>query len=338
MTDTSLSVVIVAFNGREALAACLESVYAHLSHLNFEVLVVDNASTDGAADMVADRFPAVRLLRNTRNEGFSAANNQAFRLCRNDLVLMLNPDTLLTEHALDAMIGVLVQRPSVGIVGPLVLDSQGRTVLACRRGPKTLWRALLHLLLIDAICHRLALATLGEVYEAFRERRFRVREATHFVQGSCMLMRRADLERIGYLDESVPLYLDDADLCERFRLAGYAVWFVPDALVVHEGGVSVRSWSNARMTSLVSIMADDAFWLKHRGWPMVFAHHFILFCVALLLLMIDVVLLPFLIWFKGGWLLQFMTKHWQMLRYAVVFSYRTDALPEHWPRRLRLKR
>jgi GT2 family glycosyltransferase len=335
MNASSLSIIVVAYNGRDALSACLDSVFSHIQNIDFEIIVVDNASNDGAAEMVAEKFPQVLLIRNERNEGFSAANNHAFKIAKHDYVLMLNPDTLVTEHAVDTLLQVLTQQPDVGIVGPLILDHQGRTVLACKRGPKNLWRSFLHLLLIDALFHRAALWLLGEVYEAWQERGYRLRSETHFVQGSCMLMRRSDLEAIGYLDESVPLYLDDVDLCERFRKAGKRILFVPDALVIHEGGVSVRSWRNARMTSLVSILADDMFWLKHRGKVYVIAHHVILFWVALLLLAIDLLLLPILFFFKRQWIFQFIAKHWQMLRYAVVFSYRTEALPAHWPRSMR---
>ncbi len=138
-----LSIVIVNWNTREMLGDCLTSVRAGLRGITAEVIVVDNASTDGSAGMVADAFPEVTLIRNTENRGFAAANNQAFELARGRHILLLNSDTLVHGTVLADSVGYLDAHPKAGAMGCRVLKTDGSAQLTCRQGESLedhLWR------------------------------------------------------------------------------------------------------------------------------------------------------------------------------------------------------
>ena len=132
----SLSIVVVSWNARADLERCLSSLSVAPPRIDHEIVVVDNASTDGAPDMVAERFPLVRLIRAGGNLGFAKANNVGIRATTGELVLLLNPDTVVEPHALDRLIARLEERPEVAIAGPRIVDSAGRAELSlarCRR-------------------------------------------------------------------------------------------------------------------------------------------------------------------------------------------------------------
>ena len=190
------------------------------------VFVVDNDSRDGTTAMVRKDFPHVRLIANERNVGFSTANNQAIRAGRGTYVLALNPDTRVTEGALTRLVELMEERADVGIAGCRLELEDGSLDHAAKRSFPTPLSALGHFTGLGrrpAACGRLAAYRAPEVE----------RGPVDAVNGALMFMRRTALAEVGLFDEGYWMYMEDLDLCYRFREAGWITWYEPSATVVH---------------------------------------------------------------------------------------------------------
>ena len=217
---SALSIVIVSFNARADLQGCLLSLKKNPPSLDHEIVVVDNDSTDGSAD-AAERIPLVRVLRMGRNAGFSAANNAGIRASRGDLLLLLNSDTLVPPGAIDR----LAQRFSLvagpAVAGPRLVDGDGRVELSFGR----------------------MISPLNELLQKRRTPEWIAAQTAHehfvdWVSGACLLVRRADAEAVGLLDERFFLYTEDVDFCHAIRARGGKVLFTPAAEITHLRGRS----------------------------------------------------------------------------------------------------
>lgn len=228
-----LSVIVVGWNTREYLAKCLASVQraGEESSPNLEILVVDNASSDGSAEMVKQQFPQVRLMQNRDNLGFARANNQALAQSRGDYILLLNPDTELESGALSELFGFLEQHPDAGAVGARLVNPDRTLQLSCHPGPG-LFREFWRLFHLDKFWP-LAVYPM----EKWDVKQPRVVET---LQGACLMIRRRAIEEVGNLDEEYFIYSEEVDLCRRLRARGWKLWWVPEATVVHHGGQSTR--------------------------------------------------------------------------------------------------
>ncbi len=223
--------MVVSYNTRDLLRTCLDSVVA--AGPDVELVVVDNASTDGSADLVAQRYPAARLIRNRRNVGFAAATNQGTRAATGQAILWLNSDAWLLPGALDRLRRVLDDRPEVGAVGPRLRYPDGRFQpsaqafpgpLAHLVGAAELYRLPLVRRLVNG-AHR-----LGWDHDCAAN--------VDWLTGACLLVRRACLDAVGLLDEGYAMYAEELDWCYRAWRSGWAIRFEPAAEVVHVGGAS----------------------------------------------------------------------------------------------------
>ena len=226
MTSAGLDVVIVTWRCEDLLRRCLASLRDHPAGMPTRVHVVDNASGDGTAEMVAAEFPEAELTVNPENLGFSAANNIALRRSEADYVLVLNPDTRLTAGALDALLGLLADRPEVGICGPRLELADGTFDHASRRSFPTPLSAIGH---FSGVGRRLESGPLAAYRAPGVER-----GPVDAVNGAFMLIRRAALDEVGLFDEGYWMYMEDLDLCYRFKQAGWEIWFEPEVTVIHE--------------------------------------------------------------------------------------------------------
>lgn len=230
-----LSIVVVSWNTKDLLARCLESVQAQIEGAliqeEVEVFVVDNASADGSAAMVAERFPGVRLIANGENAGFARANNQALALATGAAILLLNSDTILHPSALNALLGFLDCHPQAGAAGAQLLNADGSVQPSCHpmlTPGREFWR----LIFLDRLLPR---ATYP--MQRWDNSTPRPVEA---LKGACLLLRRHALEQVGWLDESYFMYTEEVDLCLRLIRAGWELWYVPTAVVTHFGGASAK--------------------------------------------------------------------------------------------------
>jgi hypothetical protein len=241
MAAPGLEVIIVSYRCKGLLRDCLQALREHPPARGMTVHVVDNASGDGTTEMVAREFPAVTLTASQSNLGFSAANNLAIRAGDAPYVLALNPDTRVTDGALERLCALLDSRAEVGICGPRLELDDGSFDHAAKRSFPTPIGALAHFTGIgrnERAGGRLAQYRATELAEDEAGR-------VDAVNGAFMLMRRAALDEVGLFDEGYWMYMEDLDLCYRFKQGGWVVWYEPSATVVHvKAGTSgeYRSW------------------------------------------------------------------------------------------------
>ena len=229
----------MSFNTSDLLRQCLASLGNGCEGLSVAVVVVDNASSDGSADMVASEFPQVRLLRNQQNIGFAAANNQALRLAESRYVVLLNPDTVVRPQALAKLVHFMDATPAAGYCGPRLLNDDGTHQRSANR---------FHTLLSDTLPllgwardprsrHTVDLHMLHGENDTFR---------ADWLVGACLLVRAEALRAVGLLDEKYFLYFEEVDWCRRMARAGWDGWYVGSSEVVHLGCQSVVYTENAR--------------------------------------------------------------------------------------------
>ena len=223
-----LSIVIVNYNGREHLENCLRSLAEHPVVTTHEIIVVDNASTDGSVQALR-RHPGVRVVALDQNVGFSRGNNAGIRASGGELVLLLNNDTLVPGGALDTLVARLDAHPQAAAAGPRLIDAEGRAELSF--GPMISPVGELRQKTIMALHAR----GFGPVSQ-WVERATRTEHFVDWVSGACLLVRRDVADRVGLLDERFFLYTEDVDFCASVRAAGWKVLFTPAAEVVHLRG------------------------------------------------------------------------------------------------------
>jgi GT2 family glycosyltransferase len=233
-------VVIVSFNVRSLLSKCLTTVLQS-EGISVEVSVVDNASADESAAMVASDFPSVRLIANTVNRGFGAACNQAILGAEAEYVLILNPDTVVSADAIRVLADYLDQHPVLGVVGPRIFLSDGADDVAARRSFPSPGVALFRLTHLDKLFPRHGLARYNRTDLAPD-----IPQEVDCGSGACMLFRRLALDQVGMFDEAFFMYGEDIDLCYRLSQAGWKMGYVPAASIVHYRGQS-SSQSSSRM-------------------------------------------------------------------------------------------
>ncbi len=247
-----LSVVIVNWNTRELLRACLASLNVGARGISFEVFVVDNASADGSAEMVAESFPEAVLVRNAENVGFSRANNQALRAATGRHVLLLNSDTVVHEESLSSLVKYLDENAAVGAVGPKLLNGDGTVQ---REGFYRRFPSLTQVALFYTPLRRLSSRFPGLVrrfWEDFDEARSMEVDQ---IPGAALCVRGELLERVGLLEERFAIWFEDVDWCYRAKGMGARLMYYPGATITHLGGQSFGLWrEQAKMLQLFSSM------------------------------------------------------------------------------------
>lgn len=228
-----LSVVIVSYNAREELERCLSSLRQNPPRLPHEVIVVDNASGDGSADAAA-ACAGVRVIRSAANAGFSAGNNVGIKASTGANLLLLNSDTLVPARAIDRLVARLRSEPDVAVVGPRLVDLEGRAELSFGPmiTPLNEWRQ-----------GRLirGLTRNDPAVVARVEAMTRQEQRPDWVTGACLLVRRADAEAVGLLDERYFMYTEDVDFCAAIRARGRHILFAPEVQITHLRGRSAAS-------------------------------------------------------------------------------------------------
>jgi N-acetylglucosaminyl-diphospho-decaprenol L-rhamnosyltransferase len=243
---TAISIIIVSFNAAADLDRCLASLHAAPPHAPHEIIIVDNASTDGSV-AVARQWADTRVIVNDANAGFAAANNIGIRASTGEYLLLLNSDTLVPAGAIDRLVDLLGRRADAAVIGPRLVDGHGRAELSFGR----------------------TLGPFNELRQKLRTRRPALVEsltrrphAPDWVSGACLLVRRADAQAVGLLDERYFMYCEDVDFCVAMRARGRAVLFTPDVEVVHLRGRSAASAPAA--TNRAYRRSRLAYYEKHR--------------------------------------------------------------------------
>jgi GT2 family glycosyltransferase len=254
-----VSIIVVNRNTRDLLAACLGSLRDTARPLDIETIVVDNASTDGSVAAVEEHFPEVRLIRNATNTGFAYPNNQGLAVSHGRYVMLLNSDTIVRPGALARLVRFMDDRPDAGACGPRLVYPDGRLQRSCASF-ETPWRWFCDMLDLGKLFPRSpAFGNLRTLFD------HAVTAPVDWVMGAALLVRREVVHSVGVLDEQFRIHCNESDWCYRMHLAGWKVYYVHDAEVVHYCGETRRR--EVDRSALEAEMARNLidYYRKHHG-------------------------------------------------------------------------
>ncbi len=252
-----LSVIIVTWNSEEFTGNCLDSILGTADGSQLEIIVVDNASSDGTLGILREFRSRIDMVENPTNLGYAKANNQGIGKSKGEYVLLLNPDTEMRGSAIDSMLGFMEANPDIGAVGPQLVNPDGSIQPSCREFPgfsTLLWE-------FSGLSR---LFPKSKVFGSWRMGYFdfdRTREVDQ-PMGSCLLLRREALEQVGLFDEAFPMFFNDVDLCYRIKATGWKIFFYSDARVMHHKGASTGKAK--RKMIWLSHLAFYRFFRKHK--------------------------------------------------------------------------
>lgn len=229
---TELSICILTLNSVEYLRKCLKSIQQFPPDGGYEILVADNGSNDGTVPMLQDEYPAVKIILNKENLGFTKPNNQMLRQAKGNFLLLLNPDTLLTEDCFNPQLDFLKANPDVGISIPKVLNADGSFQKQSRRGEATPIEVIGYFFRLGKLFPK-SKPLNGYLVSWLPENEVAEVKA---VSGSCMFIRRETWEQVGDFDERFFAYQEDSDYCRRARQKGWKIMYVPISHIIHYGG------------------------------------------------------------------------------------------------------
>jgi GT2 family glycosyltransferase len=253
-----VSVVIVVWNAQKYVLECLGSLRMHCAESCSEVIVVDNASTDGTPELIEAIFPEFKLIRNAENLGFAKANNIGIAECTGDYICLVNSDVKFLDDCISPMLDYFAKNPAVGMLGPRMLSAKGEVRRSTMRFP-TVWNNFCRALGIDSLFKGSRFFG-GMMMSDFDHR---TTEPVEVLNGWFLLLRRSAIERVGLLDPQFFMYGEDVDWCYRFRQAGQPVVFFAEAGAIHYGGASS---ANAPVRFYLELYrATWQYWRKHHG-------------------------------------------------------------------------
>jgi len=265
---SDVSVIIVSWNTQQHLLNCLNSIRKSKNYTE-EIIVVDNASTDGSCYAVESQFPQVRLIRNAENLGFAKANNVGVHESRGRYLCLVNSDIIVLDNCIGGLMKFMDENPSVGMAGPRVLNPDRTLQVSCRHFP-SVWNNLCQALGLNYVFPKSALFSepLMQYWSHDVQRKVDV------LSGCFWMVRRAALDKVGLLDEDFFIYGEDIDWCKRFHNAGWDVMFYPEAEAIHFGGASS---GNAPIRFFLEMQkADLLYWRKHHGQYRVLVYRIII--------------------------------------------------------------
>jgi GT2 family glycosyltransferase len=262
-----VSIIIVSFNTRELLRECLLSCVAECAGMSAEVLVVDNASTDGSQEMVAREFPRVILVKSEINLGFGAANNVAMQQARGRYFVLLNSDAFFCPGAMALAIQHMDETPNCGLGGALLIGREGQW----QPSAKTFHSVIGDLLVLTGLSDKFPRShLLGRANRTWADESKPAR--VDWVPGAFAILRPAALEQVGLFDPDFFLYYEEVDLCLRMKQVGFEVWYWPDVVVTHVGGQSSRKLTDLEFSTgaaqvvLWRMRSTLLYYRKHHGW------------------------------------------------------------------------
>lgn len=250
-----LSVIIVSWNTRDLTRDALASVYRETKDIDFEVIVVDNKSSDDSVAMIKREFPQVKLIENTNNDGFSKGNNLGLKIATGEYLMLLNSDTIVLDNALGKLVEYIALNSDTMMVGPRLLNTDMTFQHSCRRNLPDIWNSFFHLFGLVRLFPKSKLINNYKKYNDDPN----VTEPVTALSGAAMLFRRSVYDRIGGLDERFFMYGEDLDFCKRVFDQGWITMYVSDAKIIHHGGGSSKK---RRTQSLINFY--DAMWLYYQ--------------------------------------------------------------------------
>ncbi|ODG99016.1 glycosyltransferase [Nostoc sp. KVJ20] len=251
----SVSIILVNYNGAEILVDCLNSIQKFIDIPNYEIILVDNASSDGSVELVAANYPYIRLVKQIENRGFGAGNNVGAKLATGEFLLLLNTDTVLISNILPHLIQLMEADPQVGIIGPKLLNPDGSLQISVSP----------------------ALGIKGEyearqIHQAYQqlsqrnliEQKFQEIQEVDIVVGAAFFIRSSLFHDLGGFDENFFMYFEESDLCQRVQYQGYKIIYTPHISLIHLKGYSIQKAAN--IMAIEYRRSQIYYYQKHRPW------------------------------------------------------------------------
>lgn len=237
-----LSIIIVSYNTKKLLQDCLNSIIRNTQNLSYEIIVVDNNSTDQSPDMVKKKFSRVKLIKNARNLGFGRANNIGAQKASGEILLFLNSDTLVLGGTFKEMVKIFDQKSDVGVALPQLVTGEGKIQKGAFGLEPTLWNIL------------------TRINEDYSLRNSNQSQMVDWVSGAALFIRKKLFEKIGGFDPQYFMYFEDTDLCKRVRNLGFKIFYNADTKIIHLGGKSIKVTKDRKKIYYQSL---EKFYIKH---------------------------------------------------------------------------
>jgi len=253
-----ISVVIVNWNTKDLTSQCIDSISQGHDRYSTEIILVDNASTDGSAEHFEKEFPEIHLIKNSQNMGFSKANNQGIKASSGQYICLLNSDAVILGNCLEKLCDFLKDNPKVGLVGPQLLNADGTIQHSVAGLPKP-WNTLCRALALDSMFPRV------ELFGGYlmKNRKISETQPVEVLYGAMWVTTRQALEQVGLLDEQFFIFGEDLDWCKRFHDVGWNIVYLPSAQAIHYGGAS--SGKAPTRFYIEKQRSAIQYWRKHHG-------------------------------------------------------------------------
>lgn len=256
-----VSVCIVNWNTEELIINCITSLQKKTSGVSYEIIIVDNNSSDGSVEMVRQRFPYCKLIASNKNNGFSKGNNLGFREANGKYILFLNPDTILSTNALLGMFQFMESSPETGAVGCKLLNQDGSIQFTCARTFPTLRNQFCYMMLLNRIFPRSKIfSTIEMGYWNHKDSRY-----IDCVSGACLFARKLIIEEMKGFDERIFMYAEEVDLCYRIIKKGWKIYYLATEEIYHLEGQSSKKRAQKYFSTLAQRESNRYYFLKHFG-------------------------------------------------------------------------
>ncbi len=270
-----VSIIIVSYNSATYIERCLRSIYELTHDVTYEIILVDNQSTDTTIQLVERNFPEVVIIKNQKNFGFAAANNKGIAASKGKFVLLLNPDTEFKSTLLNECSEYLQLHSNVGCVGPQILNSDGSLQRTGVSFP-SLWNGFVEIFFLDNLFPNSKL--FGRHRRLFDNPNDE--QTVDYLQGSCLMIPKTLLEILGGMDDCFFLYFEETDLCYRLKQGGWRTVYFPQAKLLHYGGSGTDYYNEFRLKQYHKSFIY--FITKHYPFPIQLAFRFVLFVRAVI--------------------------------------------------------
>jgi GT2 family glycosyltransferase len=282
-----LSIIIVNWNSVDYLRKCLNSIYKNVKDINQEIIVVDNASYDGCAEIMEKEFKKVKFIQCSANIGFARANNLAFEKSLGKVLLFLNPDTEVIDNAIQTMYSFLLQNRDAAIVGCKLLNTDYSMQMNCILPLPNLMNEVLDIGILKTMFYKRKIFGIQSLFEHNDQP-----QRVGVINGACIMIKREIFEKIDKFSTSYFMYSEDVDLAYKVKKSGYYSYFLPMVSIVHHGGKSTISKKNAFFSALLLRESRWLFFKRTKGAIYAQIYRIIFIAVSLIRIIMILILLP----------------------------------------------
>ena len=275
-----ISIIIVNYNVKEYIISCIQSIYKHSkSNYSFEIVIVDNNSKDGTADILEKDYPKISLIKNKHNAGFSTAVNQGAKICQGKYILILNPDTLFVEDTLGKLINVAKNQKELGAIGPALVDYSGAFQQSFWRNPSII-NTLLSIFHLDLLNYK----------KNYKDKRFNIISNVENISGAALFLQRKIFNKLNGFNE-ILFWMEDIDLCFRLKKLGRKIYYLPSTRIIHFSGKSAKT--NYKVAISNQLLSKIKFFRIHHSKLSAYTILFSVLLISLVKLAIMLLISPF---------------------------------------------